>query len=98
MNQSPPRRRVPRSILALFVGMLTNVIPGIATDAALVALGLFPPLNEPAAFSTPLLILATAYRSLYGIAGGYFTARLAPSRPIAHSFVLGLVGFVACTA
>ena len=35
-----------------------------------------------------------AYRTIYGIAGGYITARLAPDRPIMQALILGIIGFV----
>ena len=43
---------------------------------------------------TPLWVLATAYRIIYGIAGGYVTARLAPDRLVRHAVILGVIGLV----
>ena len=37
-------------------------------------------------------MLALAYRIVYGVAGGYIAARLAPNRPMAHALALGIVG------
>jgi hypothetical protein len=37
---------------------------------------------------------ATLYRTLYGIAGAYLAARLAPNRPLMHALILGFLGFV----
>jgi hypothetical protein len=93
-----PRRplRVFRRIGAVLAGMLANIIPAIATDVMLVAAGVFPPLSEPGKFTTPLLLLATAYRSVYGIAGGYLSARLAPDHPMGHALALGGLGLAAC--
>lgn len=48
--------------------------------------------------SNALFILATAYRTLYTIAGGYITARLAPDRSMAHAMMLGFVGLAAAIA
>ena len=98
MSQPAPSRRVLRSIGALLAGMLVNIILSIATDMGLVAAGVFPPLSEPAMFTTPLLLLATAYRTIYGIAGSYLAARLAPHHPMRHALVLGFVGLAACIA
>jgi hypothetical protein len=39
-----------------------------------------------------LFLLATAYRIVYGVAGGYLAARLAPDRPMQHALTLGVVG------
>jgi hypothetical protein len=98
MPQPVPSRRVLRSISALLAGMLPNIILSIATDMGLHAAGVFPPLSEPEMFTTPLLLLATAYRTVYGIAGSYLTARLAPHHPMGHALVLGIIGLAACIA
>ncbi|HXY52836.1 MAG TPA: hypothetical protein VEI01_25545 [Terriglobales bacterium] len=44
------------------------------------------------------LLLATLYRTLYGVAGSYMAARLAPNRPMRHALVLGVFGLVVSTA
>jgi hypothetical protein len=49
-----------------------------------------PALGQPA--SSPLLLAATFYRTVYGVLGAYFAAWLAPYRPIAHVLVLGSLG------
>jgi hypothetical protein len=41
-----------------------------------------------------LLLVATAYRTIYGIAAACITARRAPHRPMPHAFVGGGVGVV----
>src|SRR5438128_9802288 len=38
--------------------------------------------------------LATAYRIVYSVAGGYIVARLAPYAPLGHAILLGLIGLV----
>jgi hypothetical protein len=85
-------RRTLRSIGAVVAGLLAIVIITTATDMLMHATGVFPPLGQP--MSDGLFLLATAYRIVYGIAGGYITARLAPDRPIQHALWLGLVGVV----
>ena len=45
-----------------------------------------------------LFLLATAYRTIYGVAGSYIAARLAPDRPMAHALALGVVGLAASIA
>jgi hypothetical protein len=89
-----PRRR---SALAVFAGLLANVVLSTATDLFLVAAGVFPPLADfgrPELFSDSMLLLALAYRTAYGVLCCYLTARLAPRRPMAHALVLGSIGFV----
>ena len=56
-------------------------------------LKVYPPWREPMAGA--LYVMATAYRIVYTILGGYITARLAPHAPMRHALILGLVGLVA---
>ena len=41
-----------------------------------------------------LAVLATAYRFVISIAGGWLTAKLAPQNPMKHALILGVVGIV----
>jgi hypothetical protein len=93
--QSGPRR-IGRSAGAVLAGIAVVVVLSIATDAVMQSTGVFPPSGTPMADT--LFLLATAYRVVYGIAGGYITARLAPGRPMAHAVVLGALGTVAAIA
>jgi len=77
---------------AILAGVLAIVILSIGTDAVLHAAGIFPALGQP--MSNALLLLATAYRTVYGVAGGYITAKLAPDRPMWHALLLGALGIV----
>jgi surface polysaccharide O-acyltransferase-like enzyme len=92
MSDTHPPWRLGRSLLALLAGMLAGIILSIGTDVVLHVIGLFPALGEPV--SSPLLALATFYRSVYGVVGSYIAARLAPNQPMTHALVLGIVGSV----
>ena len=48
--------------------------------------------------SNALFVLATAYRTIYTVAGGYITARLAPNKPMGHVWTLGVIGLLAAIA
>jgi hypothetical protein len=96
MTKSAQSHRTFRSIGAVIAGMLANIILSISTDIGLHAAGIFPPLDKPAMFASPLLLLATAYRAVYGVAGGYLTARMAPHHPMGHALALGIIGLAAC--
>lgn len=85
-------RSVLKSMGAVFAGILAIVILSIATDALLEATGILPKRGAPV--PDKLLMLATVYRTIYGVVGGYVTARLAPSRPLKHAVILGLIGIV----
>ena len=88
MNKNPLR-----STVAVLVGAVLGIVLSLGTDALLRAVGIFPPLGRLT--SDPLLLLATAYRTVYGVVGAYATARLAPARPMLHALILGLLGLVA---
>jgi hypothetical protein len=85
-------RRIGRSIFAVLVGAVVGVVLSIGTDALLQKTGLYPPSHQSPRDS--FLLLATAYRTLYGILGSYLTARLAPDRPLGHALALGAIGTV----
>jgi hypothetical protein len=85
-------RSVWRSVGAVLAGLIAIIILSVGTDMALRAIGLFPPLGQ--LMSGGLFLLATAYRTAYGILGGYLTARLAPNRAVTHAVALGVVGAV----
>ncbi|EJL27066.1 hypothetical protein PMI01_03980 [Caulobacter sp. AP07] len=90
-------RRLGRSVVAVVAGFATVVVLSIATDAVLHALKVYPPPEQ--GLHDPLLnLLALAYRGVFTVAGGWVTARLAPSAPLRHAFILGVLGLVAGTA
>lgn len=84
--------RTLRSVGAIFAGIVFIFILSLGTDILCHATGIYPPWFQP--MSTDLWVLATAYRVVYGIVGGYITARLAPDRPMGHALVLGAIGLV----
>jgi hypothetical protein len=96
MSETRSPRRVWRSIGAVLAGALSSIIPSLATDWALQKTGVVPAPGQ--SWGSALLLLATTYRTVYGIAGSYLAARLAPHRPMAHSMALGVAGLVASTA
>jgi hypothetical protein len=92
----PPSRRVLRRIGAVLAGFFATFILSVATDLALHTTGVFPPWGQP--MSNALFAFATSYRTIYTVAAGYITARLAPDRPMAHVWALGIIGLVAALA
>jgi len=92
ISETQSSRRIGRSVGALLAGMVAGAVPVLATDAVLHATGVFPASPQPA--GDALLLLATAYRVVYGVAGSYLTAWLAPSHPMRHVLVLGVLGTV----
>jgi drug/metabolite transporter (DMT)-like permease len=95
MSEPHRPRRIGRSIVAVLAGALASIAVTLGTDAVLQATGVFPPSSQSRSgppMGDALLLLATAYRTIYGVAGGYLTARLAPDRPMPHALVLGAIG------
>jgi hypothetical protein len=92
MNEPHRPRRILRSIGAVLAGFLVIVVLSLATDAALHATGVFPPIGQQ--MTDGLFVLASVYRIVYGVAGGYVAARLAPDRPMQHALALGAIGLV----
>ncbi|WP_394762729.1 hypothetical protein [Phenylobacterium sp.] len=87
---------VLRSLLAVVAGMVFIVAASTGTDLVL-SKTLAP---EMASTHAPAadLALALAYRTIFGVIGGWITAKLAPSRPVAHAVVLGVIGALAALA
>jgi len=91
-STTPPPRRVWRSIGAVAAGFVAVLVLSLGTDQVLHVLKVYPPWGAPMAGA--LFVLATAYRVVYTVLGGYITARLAPHAPLRHAVILGFVGLV----
>ena len=85
-------RSIPRSILAVFVGLVVIFIAHAGTDAIMHGTGVFPPVGQPMA--NRLWLLAFTYRAVTSVLGCYVTALLAPNRPVRHGLILGWIGVV----
>lgn len=83
-----------KSIGALLAGFVVVVVLSFVTDVVLHALHVFPPWGQSMVGFDGALLLATIYRTIYGVVGSYVTARLAPDRPMGHALAGGGVGLV----
>ncbi|MGC2166497.1 MAG: hypothetical protein WA632_10840 [Gallionella sp.] len=92
MSNTEPRN-IPRSIGAVLAAFVAVFVLSLGTDQLFHALEIYPPWGEPMT-DTGLLLLALAYRIVYGIAGGYIVARLAPRNAMRHALIMGGIGFV----
>lgn len=81
-----------KSIWAVVAGVLFIVIASILVDIVLHVAGVYPPMGQP--IDDALAVLATSYRFVIGIGGGWLTARLASHKPMKHALILGAVGVV----
>jgi hypothetical protein len=94
MSETHPPRRTGQSFGAVLAGIAAGVVLSLGTDSALRAAGIIPPLGQQPPMSDSLFLLATTYRIVYGIAGSYIIARLAPDRPMRHALIGGAMGLV----
>jgi hypothetical protein len=88
--------KMSRRIWAVFAGLLFIWIITTITDIVLHLVGFYSPPGTPQADGP--YVVASAYRIVYGIAGCWVTARLAPGRPMFHALVLGGIGLVLSVA
>lgn len=82
-----------KNIVAVFCGILVNVVFSTVTDLILELLRVFPPLGE-GLFDSKLLLLALSYRLAFTFFGGYVTAKLSPISPKRNVVILGSIGTV----
>jgi len=82
---------IVRSILAIVIGFLVIGALAFGTAMALTAAGVFPPATEPIT-DVGLLLLEAAFVAVYAIFGCWLAAFLAPSHPMRHALILGVLG------
>jgi hypothetical protein len=87
-----PAPRLLRSIVAVFLGIVTVFVLSLGVDQILHVLDVYPPWGKPM-HSVGLNLLALAYRIPFNIAGGYVAARLAPHSHMKHAMIYGWIGF-----
>ena len=83
-----------RSVWAVVAGVLFVIVVTTIVDAVLHATGVYPPMQARVPLTNGLSLLATAYRFVISVAGGWLTAKLAPQNPMKHAMALGYVGTV----
>jgi hypothetical protein len=93
MTEIRTQPSIGRSIVAVLAGMIVGIVLSLGTDVVLHKAHVFPPWGASMAGYDGALLLAIIYRTIYGVVGSYIAARLAPSRPMLHAMVLGLLGF-----
>lgn len=90
-----PQKSMGRSIWAVVAGFLVVVVLSLGTDALLHAAGIYPALGKR--MSDSLFVVATVYRTVFGILGSYVTARFAPHSPMKHTMIGAAIGVVVAT-
>jgi len=90
MTDNSQKKLTLRSVGAVFAGIMANFVIAIPVDLLLHAAGIFPAMSER--LTDSLCALAFSYRIIAAIVGGYLAARFAPSSPMKHALILGLIG------
>jgi drug/metabolite transporter (DMT)-like permease len=98
MSDTNPPRRIGRSVLAVLAGIVVGIAITLGTDEILHIIGVFPPWGASMVGFDGALLLATAYRTVYGVLASYIIARLAPDRPMMHALLGGFLGLVVSIA
>jgi len=89
-------KTVLKSIGAIVAGFATIVILSVTTDIILENAGIM--ITEPFAKNPVwLIVIIIAYRTVFNTFGCYLTARLAPSKPMKHAIILGIIGVLLAT-
>jgi hypothetical protein len=83
---------VENRIWAIAAGVIFIVVVSTLADALLHASACTRRGNQP--IDDKLSLLATSYRFAISVAGAWLTARLAPSQPMKHVLILGVVGTI----
>lgn len=81
-----------KSIGAVFAGFLTVIVLASITDKTLVSTGALP--AKPEDYTTGLLLIALAYRTIFAVAAGFVVGKLAPNKPMKHVMILASIGVV----
>ncbi len=87
-----PPGRLGRSIFAVFAALVAVFVLSLGVDIILHGLQVYPPWKVR--MSDPLFALATSYRLVFNVFGGYLAGRLAPRQPMRHAMILAIVGIV----
>ena len=82
-----------KNVWAIIAGFLIAVIPTLLTDLLLDKTGIMK--TKPFDANPDWLIaLVIIYRTIYNITGSYFTAKLAPGRPLKLAMTGGFIGLI----
>ena len=79
-----------KSFGAVAAGVVGIVVATTLVDVMMHAAGVYPPKGQP--LTDAHALVASSYRLLIGIGGGWLTARFAPGHAMRHAIVLGGVG------
>lgn len=83
-----------RSVWAILAGFILIGVLAFGTDAIIRAMSPWAFDANGATRNLPILLVMLIYSSVYGTVGTYLAARLAPSKPMMHALILGVIGVI----
>jgi hypothetical protein len=89
---TPMTKNTWKSVWAVVAGVLVIIVVTTLVDVLMHMAQVFPPMDT--ALNDTQSLIASSYRLLISIGGAYFTAKLAPQKPMKHALILGIVGTV----
>ena len=87
------KKNMKRLILSILAGFVVTAVLSTGTDHILHVTGVYPPYGQPMT-GTGLLLLASAYRVVYQILGGYLIAMVAKEQAKKALWIVGVVGAI----
>ena len=83
-----------KSFLAVLAGLVFTVVVSTGLDFLMHSTGVFPEnsVEKVPEMTTAQWLIASSYRLVAAIGGGWITAQLAPARPMSLALVLGAIG------
>ena len=81
-----------RSVWAVLAGFVLIGLLSFGTDSIMHALSPWAYDDKGGTMNLPILVVSMIYSAVYGLVGCYVAARLAPSNPMKHALILGLIG------
>ncbi len=88
-------KNIFKSIGVCILGIAVGVALSLGTDYILESMGVLPHGNFWV--GAWLVIFVIFYRTVYNVLGSYIIARLAPSRPMRHVIIVGIIGTLVTT-
>jgi hypothetical protein len=80
-----------KSVGVVLLAFVVNALLSIVTDFLLESIGVLPN-PQKGLYETWAIILVLFYRAVYSILAGFIIGKLAPTKPMLHAIILGIIG------
>lgn len=85
------RNSIFKSIGVILLAFVVIALLSTLTDFLLESIGVLPN-PQKGLFEKWAILLVLFYRGIYTIFAGYIVAKLAPTKPVLHAIILGIIG------